>query len=320
MRSEPITFRFDMVQEIIAIDETSGTVTFRMQPDPARYSRVDEEGRHGWLDRFDHTFFGDDVMKDFAAGLQGLPMYFQKPKIDDAQIYVEGRRAEIERKLDGFGSAPTYEDKSEAFLATLGDKPSDFVILVVDLAASTQLAQTVSTTEYAKVIGLLVDEVDLAVTQFQGHVLKHTGDGLIAYFTPPSINRMTDLAVDCALTVRSLLYDALFPALARRGMQGLEARIAVDAGEAAVIAMGNPETKQHHDIIGFVVSLTSKIQAQAPAGSLLIGESADRGLHTFWRDQLRPFETARDWPYTSSSGKKYLVFEFAGPGTRSPGN
>ena len=60
---------------------------------------------------------------------------------------------------------------------------------------------------------MILDELALIVAQFNGQVLKYTGDGLIAYFTPPSYNRMNDMALDCALTCRHLLYEAVFPAL-----------------------------------------------------------------------------------------------------------
>src|SRR5438046_2019905 len=55
----PMTFRFDMLEEVVDVDVESRTCTVRMIPDPRRYERVDEDDRHGWFDRFDYLFFPD---------------------------------------------------------------------------------------------------------------------------------------------------------------------------------------------------------------------------------------------------------------------
>lgn len=216
-------------------------------------------------------------------------MYYQAPEISDARAYVDSRKPEIEAKLEGRAERPTFEDKSEAFLASLEKDATDFVILSLDLQGSTTLSQTVAGAEYARAISVILDELAAVVAQFRGHVLKYTGDGLIAYFTPPSYNTMNDLALDCALTMRHLLYAALFPALEVRRFPPLEVRMGLDTGEAYVVVMGSARTKQHRDIIGSVVSIAAKIQAQAPAGGILVGESVDRALYVQWREQLREF-------------------------------
>ncbi len=314
--AEPITFRFDMIQEAVEYDDKERTLTFRMTPDPRRYERVDEGDSHGWFDRFDSLFFSDEVMQEFAAKIGGTPMYYQRPEIDDALEYVQSRKPAIEAKLEGKGDPPTFEDKSEAFLAGLEKDATAFVIMSLDLQGSTRLSQAIPAPDYATAITVILDELALVVAQFHGHVLKYTGDGLIAYFTPPSYNRMNDLALDCALTMRHLLYAALFPALTERGLPALEARIGLDAGDAHVVAMGNPRTKQHRDIIGSVVSIAAKIQAQAPAGGILVGETVDRALHVNWREQLREFKPSPSWEYTRPDGQPYRLLEMVGPGAR----
>jgi adenylate cyclase len=251
-------------------------------------------------------------VRQFAEQLGGTPVYDQRPEIENAIEYVATRKSEIASKLDGHGETPTFEDKSEAFLRTLEKDATSFVIMSVDLQGSTAVSQAVAPAEYASAITVILDELALVVAQFRGHVLKYTGDGLIAYFTPPSYNRMNDLALDCALTIRHLLYEALFPALADRGMPALDARIGLDTGEAHVVVMGNPRTKQHLDIIGAVVSIASKIQAQAPAGGILVGETVDRALHVQWREQLGEFTPSPSWTYEHPDGRPYRLFEVAG--------
>lgn len=54
--------------------------------------------------------------------------------------------------------------------------------------------------------------------------------------------------------------------------------IGLDSGEALVVTMGHPATKQHKDIIGATVSLAAKIQARAEPGTILVGQTVDRNL------------------------------------------
>jgi adenylate cyclase len=314
---EPVTFRFDMRPELLEFDDAARTITFRMVPDPRRYERVDEEDRHGWFDRFDDLFFPDDVMSQFADQLGGTPMYYQRPEIESAIDYVESRKGAIDAKLEGQGDPPTFEDKSETFLATLEADATTFVILSLDLQGSTRLSQAVAPVAYKTAITVILDELALVVSLFHGHVLKYTGDGLIAYFTPPSYDVKNDLALDCALTMSHLLYAAIFPALSARDFPPLEVRIGIDTGDAYVVAMGNPTTKQHRDIIGSVVNIAAKIQAQAPAGGILVGETVDRALHVGWREQLREFNPSPTWAYRRTDGSPYRLLEVVGPGARA---
>jgi len=62
------------------------------------------------------------------------------------------------------------------------------------------MLQSLPLDELARVIPIALFEFSLAIPAFHGHVLKYTGDGLIAYFAEPSFLTKNDLALDCALT------------------------------------------------------------------------------------------------------------------------
>ena len=162
------------------------------------------------------------------------------------------------------------------------------MILSIDVVGSTKLSQAVSDETYARIIAATVSELSLVVPQFHGHVLNYTGDGFIAYFAEPSFTTKNDLAIDCALTLRLLLYRAINPALEARSLPKLGIRIGSDSGDAVVVTLGDPRTKQHKDIIGAVVNLAAKIQARAEPGTILVGETVDlsctsRGESSFKR-------------------------------------
>ena len=182
------------------------------------------------------------------------------------------------------------------------------MILSIDVVGSTKLSQAVSDETYARIIAATVSELSLVVPQFHGHVLNYTGDGFIAYFAEPSFTTKNDLAIDCALTLRLLLYRAINPALEARSLPKLGIRIGSDSGDAVVVTLGDPRTKQHKDIIGAVVNLAAKIQARAEPGTILVGETVDLNLHVAWREQLQEIDPAREWPYKNATGDPYAVW------------
>jgi class 3 adenylate cyclase len=116
-----------------------------------------------------------------------------------------------------------------------------------------------------------------------------------------------DLAIDCALTLRGLVYRVLNPILEERGFPTIGVRIGLDAGEAYIETIGSPATKQHKDIIGSVVSLAVKIQAQAEPGGIFLGDAIECSLHTAWRQITEPVQLGEEWNYGNSEGKVYQV-------------
>lgn len=300
--------RMDFVAKDVEFDDQTRTMRAVLVPDPRRYEHREIDGTWGWYDRFDRTFMPDEVLAAAAAQMPGTPMYYQPQEISDAEEYVRSRKGAIELALDGQVPAPTFEDKSEAFLQSLAKDKLGFVILSLDIVGSTRLSQAVAASEYARMIAAVVSELSLVVPQFHGHVLNYTGDGFIAYFAEPSFTTKNDLAIDCALTLRLLLYQGINPALESRNLPKLGIRVGLDAGEAVVVTLGDPRTKQQKDIIGSVVNLAAKIQAAAEPGAILLGDTVDKNLHVAWREQLQEVGPPPAWPYRDADGKPYRLW------------
>ena len=299
--------RMDFVQEIISVDEEGRTVTFRLKPDPRRYEWKVIDGEECLYDRFDKILFPKEAFFESMKQMAGMPIYHQPQEIGDAEKYVQSRQANIARMLDGTVETPTFADKSEEFLESLSLDKSEFVIASVDIVGSTKLATTVEPGKYARLISTVLYELSEVVPKFRGHVLKYTGDGLVAYFPAPSFITMHDLAIDCALTIRRLVHKGLNPVLERRGFPVLDVRIGLDSGEAHVVTMGSAGTKQHKDIIGSVVSMAAKIQGLAKPGEIYMGETTERNLYTLWRQFCEPVALGSDWPYKKPDGDVYAV-------------
>jgi len=303
-----VHFRIDFVFETLSCDEETKIVTFRAKPDPRRYEWQTKDGKDFLYDKFDKLLFPEDVVAKFAENLKGYPINFEPQKAGDAEEYVQSRRSMIDRSLKGHGEQPTFSDPSREFLASLGPDTREFVVLSLDIVGSTTRATTTSAAEYARVIQTALLEFSEVVPLFHGHILKYTGDGIIAYFPAPSFITKNDLALDCALTLRRLVQNGLNPALTEHGYDSIHIRIGIDSGEAAVIAIGSPNTKQEQDIIGAVISLACKIQGHAEVDGIALGDVTVRNLHTAWRTICEQMNLGPDWKYADpETGQPYRV-------------
>jgi class 3 adenylate cyclase len=276
-------------------------------PNPKRYEWKTIDGEQYLYDKFDNFYIRKETFADFAKQLAGKPIYFQPQEIGNAEQYVQNRIPLIRERLIGNNEAVVFEDKSEAFLQSLAEDRLGFVIMCVDLAGSTKLSTSLEPQKYAKLISVLLYEMSEIVPKFHGHVLKYTGDGLIAYFPEPSFITKNDLAMDCALTTKELVYYGINPVLEENGYPRINIRIGLDSGDAYIITVGSPATKQHKDIIGSVVSLAAKIQSLGTPGDILLGDITERNLHTMWREICEEIKLKEDWQYKGEDGKPYKV-------------
>lgn len=300
-------FRMDFVQEIISVDEDKRTFTVRLIPNPRRYEWKEINGKRYLYDKLDEVLFPAKVFFDLAKQMAGQPIYFQPQEIDNAEQYVKSRIPLIQVRLRGNEEPAVLEDKSETFLESLEDDKLEFVIMCVDIVGSTKLSTKLEPKNYTALISTTLYEMSEIIPKFHGHVLKYTGDGLVAYFPEPSFITKNDLAIDCALTIRRLVYSGLNPVFENEGYPSINIRIGLDSGEAYVITIGSPKTKQHKDIIGAVVSLAAKIQSLGDPGDILLGDVTQTNLHTMWREICEEIKLSEEWVYKGGDGKPYKV-------------
>lgn len=302
----------DFKMEVVSTDEETGTAKLCFKPDPERYEWCTVSGEKALYDKLDRAYIPLRVLMEGMRLGKGTPIYYQPPMIDNAKEYISSRADPIREMLDGKRPAVTFEDKSDEFLASLAVDELGFVIMSVDMVGSTRLASELDGRAYAELIEILLYELSEVVPKFHGHVLKYTGDGFIAYFPEPSFNTKNDLAIDCALTIRGLVYQLMNQLFTERALPEIGIRIGMEAGDAYVVTIGSPETKQHKDIVGEVISLAAKIEKQANPGDILIGNMMERSLHTSWRLMCEPVEIAPDWTYKDRDGSPYLIHRFTG--------
>ncbi len=302
--------RLDFVVKPIVIDGSKGIIGLKFLPNPKRYDYFDgKDGEKFLYDKLDDVYIPIEALKELEKELGTLPIYHQPQQIKNADEYVSGRIPEIQKMLKIKKIKPTFGDKSEEFLESLKEDELGFAIMSLDLVGSTKLSQKLKK-DFAKLIEVFTYEMSSVIPKFHGHVLKYLGDGLIAYFPEPSFITKCDLALDCALTLRKLTYDGLNPEFVKFGLEKVDIRIGLEAGEASILVLGNPETKQHKDLIGEVINIATKIQSKAKVGGVFIGETMVRNLHTDWRSHCEEVTMNGSWPYQDENGNPYKIYEF----------
>lgn len=146
------------------------------------------------------------------------------------------------------GDADAVLDEIEAFLTgTRGATASNRVlatVLFTDIVDSTRIAAHMRDRAWATVLAAHNRLVEQHVTGWQGHVVKFTGDGVLAMFDGPA------RAIECACAIRDAVGDI-----------GLQIRVGLHTGEVQTV---------DDDIHGIAVHVAARIMALAGPGEVLV--------------------------------------------------
>jgi adenylate cyclase len=114
-----------------------------------------------------------------------------------------------------------------------------FVILNVDLVASTKLSMTLPLDRLTMMIQAFNQEMSLIVKEFGGFILKYVGDAVLAFFLVPSHQSQPKVActraINCARCMLQVAHGGINPILNRYDCPVMNVRIGIDTGENAII-------------------------------------------------------------------------------------
>jgi adenylate cyclase len=119
----------------------------------------------------------------------------------------------------------------------------NFVILNVDLVASTKLSMTLPLDRLTIMIQSFNQEMSLIIRDFGGFVLKYVGDAVLAFFVldpgHESKRKVTCThAIQCAKCMLQVAYGGINPVLNHYDCPQMSIRIGIDMGENAIIQSG----------------------------------------------------------------------------------
>ena len=149
------------------------------------------------------------------------------------------------------GDADAVLDEIEEFVTgARGSHDPDRVlstILFTDIVASTQLAATLGDNRWRNLLDAHDRETRRQIERFGGHVVKTTGDGVMATFDQPRN------AVHAASALRQALL-----------VHGVEVRAGIHTGEIEL---------RDSDIGGIAVNIASRVDGLAQAGEVLVSRT-----------------------------------------------
>ena len=140
-------------------------------------------------------------------------------------------------------------------------------VLFADLVDSTGLAQALDAERAREMLGRFFDAASEELTALRGRPEKFIGDAVMAVFGLPHVHEDDALrAVRAALAIRERVHRL------GEGLglgRPLEVRIGIESGEAAV---GRSPSGQLL-VTGPVVNLAARLEAAAPPGQILVGQT-----------------------------------------------
>ena len=156
--------------------------------------------------------------------------------------------------------------------------------LAADLVGSTALGERLDPEEVRLLIGDAVARMVHAVEGFGGTVKDLAGDGVLALFGAPTAHEDDpERALRAALQLADELRTYAGEVEKSFGIAGFGARVGVDTGTVVVGPVG-AGSRVEYGAVGDAVNVASRLQGQAPPGSVLAGAETVRlveGLFSF---------------------------------------
>lgn len=281
-------------------DEKEGEIALRITPDPRRYTLIESEDGHFYLDKYlRHRIDVSAMNEAMIQQMDQLPLYNLSPSMDDAPTYAGVRRLAATAELtSGIHQPPTEKAKRHhSFEANL--EPRDAVFLSVDIVGSSSDRRS-NPAAFETRYKLLVKELGIVVGLFQGAIHKLTGDGFIAVIDFPAFTLQCDNAVDLGLSLLRVLHDTVNPALADHHLSPLAIRIGADFGAAEFRVVEIPSTDYRQvEIASDALNRAVKIDQSCEPNEFRIGRTLYEILHVKWLERAEevPFDgQAIGWP------------------------
>lgn len=184
------------------------------------------------------------------------------------------------------------------------------VILYADLVGSTNMSMTLPIDKLVTIIRAFTYEMSSVVYHHEGYVLKFVGDAIIAFF-PASYNKLLacDKAVQCARSMITVIKNGINPILNQYDYPELNVKIGIDEGENVIVQYGEDKSSLI-DILGYCMSIASKITSLTSPNRISIGEDVYKMLHPGLRSKFNEVRfSENEWKYTERhTGQLYRVY------------
>lgn len=151
-------------------------------------------------------------------------------------------------------------------------------VLFADLVGFTSLAERMDPEQVKRLVDHCFEQLVEVVVEFGGRVDKVLGDGMLVLFGAPVAHEDDpERAIRAALRMQQTVAEFVRTS-ALEGSDDIRMRVGINTGEVLVGTLAGTD----YTAMGDVVNTASRLQAAAPPGGVLVGEST-HGLtsHTF---------------------------------------
>jgi adenylate cyclase len=108
--------------------------------------------------------------------------------------------------------------------------------------------------------------MSFTIEKHEGLVFKYVDDAVIAIFVS-DINVACRHAIECGHDLINTMKNAINSELIKKGIPRISIKLGIDYGDALVVSFGS-----NVDLMGFSLSIVSKITALASPNTVLMGE------------------------------------------------
>lgn len=278
--------RMDFQIEVVRLDEASRSASIRIVPDPRRYEQADIDGKRHYIDKYLLTAISEEKMAELCANrTEALPLYALSARINSAPAYAAARKVALDCELQGGGYIPPIEKPLAHRALEIDAGGKNLVFLSLDVCGSTALRRS-NRSGFDHAYELLVRELGTVVGQFNGALLKVTGDGFIAYIDYPGFTRQCDHAIDLGLSLLRVLRESINPALRQAGLPAIKVRIGADYGSAVVRQVEIAATGfMAPEIASDALNRAVKIEQSAEEDEFRIGRRLYELIHVQWLER-----------------------------------
>jgi adenylate cyclase len=259
---------------------------------------------------------------------------------DDIDVIMKKSQTRMWKTLNGEPQFIISVAETQNVLDKFAGSKTNFVILNVDLVASTKLSMTLPLDKLTRLIQSFNQEMSLIVRDFGGFVLKYVGDAVLAFFVvDPSHESKGKVActrvIHCANCMLQVTHRGINPILNQYDCAQMNIRIGIDVGENAVIHSGwdiHPDPinveedgsnksmskriqsfvkKPVYDVLGYNTNLAVKMTALANPNHMVIGQLVYDALDENQKSLFQRLVLSSEiWNYVNNNtdGNRYNVY------------
>ena len=260
--------------------------------------------------------------------------------LDDVDVIMKKSQTRMWKTLKGEPQFIISVAETQNVLDKFAGSKINFVILNVDLVASTKLSMTLPLDRLTTLIQSFNQEMSLIIKDFGGFVLKYVGDAVLAFFVVVTDQESEGKvactrAIHCAKCMLQVAHRGINPILNQYDCPQMNIRIGIDLGENAVIQSGwdihpdltNAEEnginntinkrgqplvkKPVYDILGYNTNLAVKMTALANPNHMVIGQLVYDTLDDNQKSIFQKLVISPEiWNYVNNNtrGNRYNVY------------